>query len=200
MRSRSRGAREPPSPFRSDVDRQGQGVPHAVLRAAIPSILTSVRVLALPGLILLILHGRRPAALGLYAVVLLSDFTDGRMARRLGTATRFGAYADVLADMAVVHSLLIVFAIRGLLPAWLPAVPAAVSAAFLASSRHSAPRYDPIGKHYGTILYIGAGILIWGAGPMLRVAIWASIIAMSVLVLASRSLAAWRSSQSNLSS
>ena len=160
MRSRSHGVPEPNSPCPSGGVRQGQTVSPATLQAAIPCLLTALRILALPGLILLILHGHRSAALGLYAVVLLSDFADGRTARRLGMVTRFGAYADVLADMAVVHSLLILFAIRGLLPAWLPAVPAVVFTTFLASSRHSAPRYDSIGKHYGTVLYLLGGVLI----------------------------------------
>jgi phosphatidylglycerophosphate synthase len=132
------------------------------------------------------------AALGLYAVVLLSDAADGRVARRLGLITRFGAYFDVLADMIVILTLLSVFSFMGHLPTWLPAIPAVIAASFLLSSRRSSPRYDPIGKHYGTLLYLVVGALIWGVAPPVRTGFTAAIVAMSVLVLASRSLTARR--------
>ena len=158
-------------------------------RVAIPSLITAIRVLALPGVIWLSLHGLRLAAFGVYAVILLSDVMDGRVARWLAVETRFGAYFDVLADMTVLLGLLLTFSLRDALPIWLPAAPALVAAVFLLSSRRSAPRYDPLGKYYGTALYLFVGILLWGVGPRISIAIWVSIVALSGAVLGSRWIA-----------
>jgi len=186
---------ERPSRYRSAVGCDEVGAPRRVLRAAIPSLLTAVRLLVLPLVIVFTLRDATAAALSLYAVILLSDLADGRVARRFDTATRYGAYFDVLADMVVLLSLLGLFSVCGLLPIWLPAAPAIVAAAFLLSSRCSTPRYDPIGKHYGTVLYLLVGALLWGVGPSIRLGICAAIVAMSVLVLSSRAIGALRMSR-----
>jgi phosphatidylglycerophosphate synthase len=155
-------------------------------KLAVPSLLTAVRLFALPGVILLSLRGLRLEATGLYALILLSDVVDGWAARRLGSETRFGAFFDVLADMVVILGLLSMLGARGTIPAWLPAAPAGVALVFLVTSWRSVPRYDRIGKHYGTALYVLVGVLLWGVGLGATTAIWVLIVALSAAVLMSR--------------
>jgi len=155
-------------------------------RVAIPSLLTAVRVLVLPVIIVLSLRGLRVEAIGVYSVAVLSDVADGWAARRLGVATRFGATFDVLADMVVLLTLLIMLCVCGIAPPWLPVGPAAAAGAFLVTSRRSGPRYDPIGKHYGSVLYVLVGVLIWGVGPSVCTGICIAIVSLSVVVLLNR--------------
>lgn len=155
-------------------------------KLAVPSLLTAVRLLALPGVILLSLRGLRLEAIGLYALILLSDVVDGWAARRLGSETRFGAFFDVLADMVVILGLLSMLGARGTIPAWLPAAPAGVALVFLVTSWRSVPRYDRIGKHYGTALYVLVGVLLWGVGLSASAVISISIVGLSAAVLVSR--------------
>lgn len=156
------------------------------LRTLIPSTLTAVRLLALPGVITLWLQGSRPAALGLYGLILLSDVADGWAARRLDSETTFGAFFDVLTDTAIVLGLLIMCSCCHVVPVWIPAVPFAVAGVFLATSIGSAPRYDPLGKYYGTLLFVAIGALLWGIGSTATRVMCALILAASVAVLARR--------------
>ena len=162
------------------------GAPTARRRAFVPAILTATRLILLPAVILLWLHDHRLAALGLYVLILVSDAVDGAVARRLGAVTRFGACADVIADMIVILGLLSVLAVVRSIPWWAPVPPAVVAAVFFASSSRGSPSYDPVGRHYGTMLYVLIGVLLAGIGHSLSSAVCAAILAFSLMVLAGR--------------
>ena len=71
-----------------------------------PNRITVLRILLLtPFLILLLnaeqIHWLRYAALGVFALMALCDFLDGRLARRLQQRTTLGAILDPLADKLV---------------------------------------------------------------------------------------------------
>ncbi|HEV8536526.1 MAG TPA: CDP-alcohol phosphatidyltransferase family protein [Candidatus Limnocylindria bacterium] len=81
-------------------------------------------------------------ALGLFAVAVLSDVIDGRLARARGQVTALGASLDPLADKILIVGTLSALAVRGLVPPWALAVIigrelAAVS--LRARSRHPLP-------------------------------------------------------------
>lgn len=56
----------------------------------------------------------------LFLVICLSDFLDGRIARRLGITSDFGASFDVFTDVFYVLSTTIILSIIGKLPIWCP--------------------------------------------------------------------------------
>lgn len=85
-------------------------------RTAIPSLVTAVRLLLVPGIWVLWVRGDVAISLSLYGVVVLSDALDGVAARRLGATTRFGAFFDVTSDIAVVVSLLVFLGLSGAVP------------------------------------------------------------------------------------
>lgn len=62
------------------------------------------------------------AAFFLVIVIFLSDIFDGYLARRQGTASRFGALFDITADRIVEMTLWIVAADVNLVPIWVPLV------------------------------------------------------------------------------
>ena len=155
----------------------------------VPSLVTALRLVAIPAIGILWLRGMRPAAIGLYGFVVLSDAVDGWLARRLDAVTRFGGFFDAITDIVVILSLLALLAWNGVVPVWVPIAPAVVAGIFLATSSRAAPRYDPIGKYYGAILYVVVGVLLWGVGPTVRTAFRVVVPVASAAVLASRWMA-----------
>ena len=152
----------------------------------VPSLVTALRLVAIPAIAALWLREMRPAAIGLYGLVVLSDALDGWLARRLGAVTRFGGFFDAITDIAAILFLLALLSWNGVVPVWVPIAPAVVAGVFLATSSRAAPRYDPIGKYYGTILFVVVGVLLWGVGPAIRTALTVVVPAASAAVLVSR--------------
>ena len=63
-----------------------------------------------------------PEALVIFVIAGASDFVDGELARRFNWRTNFGAIADPAADKLLVLVVIVVLALQGHVPAWLPAV------------------------------------------------------------------------------
>ena len=88
----------------------------------LPNALTLARVvLVVPAGWLLWIEAI-PEALVIFAIAGASDFVDGELARRFNWRTNFGAIADPAADKLLVLVVIVVLALQGHVPAWLPAV------------------------------------------------------------------------------
>ena len=90
----------------------------------VPNILTVVRVVLTPIFLALIFSDtwyNKILALVVFTVASLTDFYDGKIARRDGTITAFGCFMDPLADKLLVSSALISFVMLGMVEAWLVA-------------------------------------------------------------------------------
>ncbi|HAG69054.1 MAG TPA: CDP-diacylglycerol--glycerol-3-phosphate 3-phosphatidyltransferase [Lachnospiraceae bacterium] len=89
----------------------------------LPNKLTVVRVILIPFFVFfLLLRGGRGtdlAALFIFVIASLTDWFDGRIARKYGLITDFGKFMDPLADKLLVCSALICFVELGRLPAWI---------------------------------------------------------------------------------
>ena len=85
----------------------------------IPNIITILRLLAVPLLIVVIGQGRWTLAFSIFLLAGISDAVDGFIARRYDMRTEFGAYIDPLADKALLVSIYVTLAITGILPVWL---------------------------------------------------------------------------------
>jgi len=156
---------------------------------AVPSLITALRLVAIPAIWILWLREMRPATIGLYGFVVLSDALDGWLARQLDAVTRFGGFFDAVTDIAVILSLLVLLSWNGVVPVWVPIAPAVVAGMFLVTSSRATPRYDPIGKYYGAMLYVVVGALLWGVGPVVCTALSVVVLVASVAVLVSRWMA-----------
>jgi CDP-diacylglycerol--glycerol-3-phosphate 3-phosphatidyltransferase len=94
----------------------------------IANILTMVRLLLVPGFVLLLVHdgGGDPAwrsfAWAAFAVAMITDLFDGELARRYGLVTDFGKIADPIADKAIMGAALIGLSVLGDLPWWVTVV------------------------------------------------------------------------------
>ena len=87
-----------------------------------PNVLTAVRLALTPIFLILIFAESwycKILALLVFTVASLTDFYDGRIARREGTVTSLGKFLDPLADKILVSSALIAFVVLGMVEAWL---------------------------------------------------------------------------------
>ena len=153
------------------------------MSVAAHALSVSRALLAVP-LVVALQGGAAAAALAILLLAIVSDVLDGVLARRsVRPDGRFGAYLDVGADAVFLLSGLTTLWALGRMPAWLPIVAAAMLARFFATSpRATGPRYDPVGKHYGTLLYGVLAVWLLGAPEPVR---HATLVAVAVATVAS---------------
>ena len=85
----------------------------------IPNVITALRFLLVPPVVILLLQERFTAALIVFGVAGLSDGLDGFLARRFDWRSRLGGIMDPLADKLLVVSSFVTLGWLGLIPAWL---------------------------------------------------------------------------------
>jgi cardiolipin synthase len=88
----------------------------------IPNILTLVRILLTPLLIIFLLKKRFTMALLVFAMAGISDALDGFIARYFNQRTVLGAHLDPLADKLLLLSSYISLAVLKVIPGWLAVV------------------------------------------------------------------------------
>jgi len=154
-------------------------------RRTVPTVLTLLRLAALPAVVLLWLRESLILALILYVALALTDLADGWMARRLRAVTKAGTWLDPIVDIVVLLTLLAVLSLGGRLPLWAPIAPSLAAVAFLLTSRRK-PRYGLVGKHYGAILYVAVGISMLGLPASGQMGIAATVTALGIVAMAAR--------------
>ncbi|HEY6839271.1 MAG TPA: CDP-diacylglycerol--glycerol-3-phosphate 3-phosphatidyltransferase [Geobacteraceae bacterium] len=85
----------------------------------VPNLLTVIRILLVPLILLLLTRREFGVALWLVLGAGLTDFLDGYIARRFGLMTRLGGVLDPLADKLLVDSSFMALAALRLVPWWL---------------------------------------------------------------------------------
>ncbi|MCM2578780.1 CDP-diacylglycerol--glycerol-3-phosphate 3-phosphatidyltransferase [Streptomyces meridianus] len=94
----------------------------------IANVLTMVRLLLVPGFVVLLLHNGgydpvwRSFAWAAFAVAMITDLFDGHLARRYNLVTDFGKIADPIADKAIMGAALICLSALAELPWWVTGV------------------------------------------------------------------------------
>jgi cardiolipin synthase (CMP-forming) len=88
----------------------------------LPNILSMLRLVGVPVFLWLILTRRDGWALTVLALSGITDYLDGKIARRFGLVSRVGQLLDPLADRLYILSTLLGLAWRDVIPWWLVAV------------------------------------------------------------------------------
>jgi cardiolipin synthase len=88
----------------------------------LPNILSMLRLVGVPLFLWLILTGHDGWALTVLALSGISDYLDGKIARRFGLISRVGQLLDPLADRLYILSTLLGLAWREIIPWWLVVV------------------------------------------------------------------------------
>ena len=87
-----------------------------------PNLLTLLRLLTIPFLLIAILEGHFGLAFALFLLAGITDGLDGVLARALGQYTKLGQYLDPIADKLLLSALFLVFTHVGLVPRYVTAL------------------------------------------------------------------------------
>ena len=150
----------------------------------LPNLLTIVRFALAPWVAWFILHRGYRQALMLLLVAGVSDWLDGHLARRYGSATRLGAYLDPVADKVLLVTVYISLGWAALIPFWLLLIVVGrdllillFAGAMLAATRQR--NFDPsVWGKLSTLVQVvtGAAVLADQAFPSAVLSLWAAIL------------------------
>ncbi len=87
-----------------------------------PNKITLMRIILVPVFMLLLYLGLSYWALAVYAIACISDFVDGKIARKYNLVTDFGKFMDPLADKMLVLAAMCYFVEVGVIPGWVVAL------------------------------------------------------------------------------
>lgn len=88
----------------------------------IPNILTIVRFIFIPAIVLALSYDNYLLALILFTLSSLTDVLDGKIARKYNAISDFGKLMDPLADKLTQLSVLVTLAIKNVIPWWIVVV------------------------------------------------------------------------------
>lgn len=88
----------------------------------IPNVLTVLRILATPVILLRIWERDLDTALVLFFLSGMTDTIDGTLARRFGWTSRFGAFIDPISDKTLLVCTFLTLGMRNFVPFWLVCV------------------------------------------------------------------------------
>jgi phosphatidylglycerophosphate synthase len=154
----------------------------------VPHLLSALRLLILPFLVVSINNSDTLLALGLFFLAAGTDLADGYLARRLNACSRFGTYWDSATDFVFIFGVFLSFYVEGIYPSFVPILLAFIFFQFIATSRFVKGIYDPVGKHYGSILYGAIGLTLLSPGTLVYGFVSAGIAIASMATLLSRAL------------
>jgi len=147
--------------------------PQSIVRAQLANLLSASRfVLAALWLVAFVSGNRGPVILGSIALAAaVSDFVDGRIARRMGYANGVGKWLDALADIVFILTALSSEALAGAIPVYIPVLIACSFAQYaidsVAISRSSTPIKSRLGHWGGVINFALVLVLSWTPPPLL---------------------------------
>ncbi|MEU7135806.1 CDP-diacylglycerol--glycerol-3-phosphate 3-phosphatidyltransferase [Streptomyces sp. NPDC046261] len=160
----------------------------------IANILTMVRLLLVPGFVLLMLHngGYDPAwrsfAWAAFAVAMITDLFDGHLARAYNLVTDFGKIADPIADKAIMGAALICLSALDDLPWWVTGVilfrEIGITLMRFWVIRHGVIPASRGGKMKTLAQGVGVGMYILAlTGPLATLRFWVMAVAVALTVL-----------------
>ncbi len=85
----------------------------------LPNLLTLIRIILTPLLVILLINGKFVEALIVFTIAGITDGLDGLIARWMRQKTRIGAILDPIADKLLLTSAYVTLAVIGFLPGWL---------------------------------------------------------------------------------
>lgn len=152
----------------------------------IPHLITLTRIILAPIFFFSVLDLSTIVSIFIFFLTIITDGLDGYFARKLNTSSSEGAYFDVVADFIWIMAAFSAFTIIGLYPAWLLIIFGLMFVQFVITSNFKIPVYDPIGKYYGSFLFLTIIISLIFNSTFINMFITILIVIFSVLSMTSR--------------
>ena len=134
----------------------------------LPNALSLTRLFMVPIVVALLLARADELAAALFVLAAVTDFLDGKLARRSGP-TRLGQILDPVADRLMLSSVAVVLAVRGLLPAWAVAILVGRDLLALLGSVAvgSKIRVNRVGKAATAVLMVAIALVVLMSGTVI---------------------------------
>jgi len=152
----------------------------------LPSIVTALRLFALPLLIFSFSSGQIFYAYTLFLIATISDALDGIIARKLRVSSKIGARLDVIVDFIFISGMFFWFTYLEVYPTWILLLIIGMFAQFIVTSCLLKMMYDPLGKYYGSLLYGVIGLTLLFSGPIFHTVVMFSLVGITVTSIVSR--------------
>ncbi len=145
----------------------------------VPNALTLLRLLAIPVVLALLLAEADVAAVVLFALAAVTDFLDGRLARRRGGVgtSYLGEILDPVADRLMLSGVAVVLAVRDLLPGVFVAVLVGRDVLALVGSLafRGKIRVNKVGKAATAVLMAAVAVLMYWPGIIGEIMFYAGL-------------------------
>ena len=174
----------------------------------LPNVLSLSRIAFSPALVVAVVNRAEFIAVGLFIIVIVSDFLDGYIARRRAQVSSLGALIDHGSDAVFVTVMTSQFAYLGLLPVALPIAIAFAFTQYSLDSRGSnvpALRASTLGRWNGIAYFAIAGlaIIVYLFAPVSSTAVglywfgWLLVVSSLVSIIARVHFARTRRNSNN---
>jgi phosphatidylglycerophosphate synthase len=137
------------------------------VKSLVPSGISALRLAALPIFLYYFTAGNVLACIFVFGLSQVTDLFDGYAARKLGVASKAGAYFDVVTDFVFIAGIFTAFTLSGYYPVWIMGLIAASFGQFIVSGLYTKKLYDPLGRYIGSVLYIAIGLTLLSPTPVI---------------------------------
>ena len=152
----------------------------------VPSAVTAIRLALILPLVYLINNNLYVLGAALFLFSVSTDLIDGYLARKLGATSKFGTYFDATTDFIFILSLFATFITKGFCADWVLYVMTSVFAAFVLTSLRLTKVYDPVGKHYCSLLFGAIALRFFLSNQLFYDAVTLSVTAFAAASILSR--------------
>ena len=157
------------------------------LKNQIPNAITSLRLFALPHLVYSFNNQLTIATYTLFLFAIGTDLTDGYLARKLNATSKLGGYIDVFFDFTFIFGMYLNFVMNSIYSPWILFIIIMVFSQFVLSNLYLKKTvYDPVGKYYGSLLFIGVGLTILFSNQLVYDFVTYGIVVSTIISLTSR--------------
>jgi cardiolipin synthase len=145
----------------------------------VPNMLTLGRLLAIPVVLILLLAEEDVSAAVVFVLAAVTDYLDGRLARRRGGAATsyIGTILDPVADRLMLSSVAAVLAIRGLLPPLVVAMLVGRDVLALVGTLafRGKIRVNKVGKAATAVLMMSVAVVMYSPGVVGEIMFYAGL-------------------------
>jgi cardiolipin synthase (CMP-forming) len=145
----------------------------------VPNVLTLGRLLAIPVVLILLLAEEDVSAAVVFVLAAVTDYLDGRLARRRGGAATsyIGTILDPVADRLMLSSVAGVLAIRGLLPPLVVAMLVGRDVLALVGTLafRGKIRVNKVGKAATAVLMMSVAVVMYSPGVVGEIMFYAGL-------------------------
>jgi len=158
------------------------------LKTLIPNGITAIRLILIAFLLYAYFSDLRFLAVFIFIFAAATDAIDGYVARKLDSTSSVGAYFDVIADFVFILAIFSAFVLNSVYPFWILLILIFMFLQFIIGSKSKRLSYDPVGKYYGSFLFLVIFLTLLGDNNFLNSLLLILMVGFTIAAIVSRFL------------